>query len=124
MLEGPDRSPVRGSGRAHGGHANRSPQAPARPVGGSMQRNQFRVGRPSRKVIVGSVAALALLGGVTSAEAAIPGSGGVITACYSKADGSVRIIDAAKIKCKTGEIKLTWEQAGPMGPMGPEGPQG
>jgi hypothetical protein len=75
---------------------------------------------------VGSIAAicLALLMG-TAALAAIPGAGGVITGCYSKKDGKLRVIDAqAGKKCAKGEVALSWNQAGPQGLAGPAGPQG
>ncbi len=87
------------------------------------------------------VAALAA-GGV--AGAAIPGEGGVITACYrtvreygrpgvaSAGAGELRVVDDAT-RCRSDELPLTWNQqgpagptgeAGPAGPAGPEGPQG
>jgi hypothetical protein len=65
-----------------------------------------------------------LLLGVGSALATIPASDGTITACYGKALGLVRIIDASNQKCTSLETKLTWSQAGPQGNPGPAGPTG
>lgn len=63
----------------------------------------------ARRLGVGSVIALflALLLG-TVALAAIPGAGGVITGCYDKDTGKLRVIDAqAGKKCAKGELQLT-----------------
>jgi hypothetical protein len=72
------------------------------------------------------VVAIAVVTGVTAvvANAAIPGPGGVITACYKNNDGSLRAIDAAIESCKNNETALTWGQTGPQGPQGAQGPQG
>src|SRR3954467_12167505 len=72
-------------------------------------------------VTVGTIGLVA--GGVAIAQAAIPGSNGVITACYDKS-GALRIIDAAKTSCARGETTVTWNQPGPQGPAGPAGPAG
>jgi len=72
-------------------------------------------------VLVGIVALLAV-GGV--AFATIPGSGGVVSGCYSKKDGTLRVIDASTAQCKIGEATLNWNQTGPQGPMGDTGPAG
>jgi hypothetical protein len=54
------------------------------------------------------------------AWAMIPSSSGVITACYTKKDGSLRVIDAeAGDACKAKETTLTWNQAGPSPPPPP-----
>src|SRR5213596_2084529 len=80
---------------------------------------------------LGLVLAL-LLGG--AAVAAIPGANGVITGCYNKQSGALRVIDtAANQACTNKETPLTWSQTGPQGPQGqtgatgatgPQGPQG
>ena len=72
-------------------------------------------------VTVSTVALVA--GGVAVAQASIPGSNGVITACYDKT-GAVRIIDTAKTSCGKGETALTWNEQGPAGPTGATGPTG
>ena len=81
--------------------------------------------RPAAKAVMVGGFTLALLGGgLTSASAAIPAPNGVISACYAKSDGAVRIIDASKTGCKSYRDLLTWNQVGPMGPQGPQGIQG
>ncbi len=60
-------------------------------------------------------AGITMVGGVAIAQAAIPGPGGVISACYNTS-GSVRIIDTAKTRCSRGETAITWNQRGPAGP--------
>src|SRR4051794_40273896 len=84
-----------------------------------------RSGRAGRFGI-SAVAALclALVFG-TVALAAIPGAGGVITGCFTKTNGALRVIDtAAGQTCTTKEVQLTWSQIGPQGPKGDTGAQG
>src|SRR5690349_17616196 len=78
------------------------------------------------------IAAISLAVGGGATYALIP-DGGVISACYNKASGALRIIDAATTACRGGEVALSWNQqgaAGPQGaigltgPAGPEGPAG
>jgi hypothetical protein len=74
-------------------------------------------GRNMKNLLVGAVAAGALLGTGAIAGASIPGSNGDITACVSRG-GAVRIIDAAVTACKTepssqAEQTLTWPSAQP-----------
>jgi hypothetical protein len=64
------------------------------------------------------------LAGVAVTLATIPGSNGVITACYNKSGGSIHVIDSSVTKCGSNEIVLTWNQTGQQGPIGPQGPQG
>jgi hypothetical protein len=73
---------------------------------------------------VSSCAAALLVGGI--AWAAIPGEGGVISACYGKVGGVVRVIDTAKReKCVAGlEVPLSWNQQGPKGDPGTPGAAG
>jgi uncharacterized protein (DUF2345 family) len=54
------------------------------------------------------------------AWAAIPTSDGVVTACYGKVTGIVRVIDPANgQRCLTGrELPLSWNQTGPQGAQG------
>src|SRR5690348_1823990 len=79
-----------------------------------------RITRPRRpKMTKARIAAVTVgtiglaVGGMAVAQAAVPGSGGVITACYGK-NGSLRIIDTAKTKCARGETALSWNQKGPQ----------
>ena len=82
---------------------------------------------------------LALVAGSSVALGAIPGAGGIISSCYAKVGGYLRVIDADGSACKSGESPLTWNQQGipgpkgdkgdqgiqgPVGPAGPQGPQG
>jgi hypothetical protein len=75
-----------------------------------------------------SAAAAAVFAG--AAYATIPGSDGVIHACYAKSGGALRVIDASVTNCKAGETSLNWDQQGQPGPKGdpgepgPPGPQG
>ena len=76
-----------------------------------------------RRVTAIGLALVALLVGGTAALATIPGTGGVISGCYAKRDGALRVIDAST-SCKSGESALNWNQAGPQGPQGQQGQQG
>lgn len=59
------------------------------------------------------------------AYAAIPSSGGVISGCYIKALGYVRVIDkAAGQQCERFETPIEWNKSGPTGPPGATGPAG
>ena len=66
---------------------------------------------------------LALLFG-TVALAAIPGAGGVITGCYDKKSGALRVIDTAGQSCDKSQQQLAWNQTGPQGPQGLQGLKG
>lgn len=86
--------------------------------------------RRTRLVIVAGVA-LALAIVVGAAYATIPGSGGVISGCYEKRTGILRVIDAeAGKKCLGIESPISWSEkgekgdAGEAGPPGPQGPPG
>lgn len=58
------------------------------------------------------------------ALAQIPGSNGVITACYDN-KGNLRVVNfEANESCKSSETQLAWNQAGAQGPQGPVGPPG
>jgi hypothetical protein len=69
-------------------------------------------------IAVGAVLVLGL--GAAVAAARIPSSSGAITACYSKTDNRLRVIDASKQTCKD-RRKLVWSQRGPAGPAGAAG---
>ena len=79
--------------------------------------------RPSPGTVLGCVALVVALGGVSIA--AIPGSGGTISGCYQKKTGNLRVIDKAKRqKCRRTERAVSWNQKGQAGPPGAQGPQG
>jgi hypothetical protein len=70
------------------------------------------------------LAMLALSAGLVTAS--IPNSlTGVISGCYAKSGGTLRVIDAqAGETCKKGELSVWWNQTGPPGPTGAPGEQG
>ena len=71
--------------------------------------------------IAGALAALAV-GSV--AFGAIPDSVGVISACYEKSSGKLRLTatETGKPKaCTSDEAAINWNQRGPQGPQGPAG---
>jgi len=47
----------------------------------------------------------------------------VISACYSKSTGSIRIVVSVGA-CKNGEVGITWDSSGAPGATGPTGPAG
>src|SRR5256885_2067091 len=49
--------------------------------------------------------------------------GGVIYACISIPNGTMRAV-AAPNSCKNGESPIQWNTTGPVGPAGPAGPPG
>lgn len=69
-----------------------------------------------------AAAAVAALAGI--AMAAIPGPGGLISACYTKSGGTLRVIDSSVTTCKSSETSLAWNQVGQQGPQGIPGAQG
>ncbi len=77
-----------------------------------------------RMLLVGGVAAAAVVGGV--GYAAIPSSGtGVVSGCYEKKTGVLRVIDAQSGKtCGSWELPISWNQQGPKGDSGSPGPAG
>ena len=76
-----------------------------------------------RRTSVVAVATLTLTAGARVVHADIP-QGGVVSACYAKSTGSVRVIDPATTTCKSSEIALSWSESGPQGSGGPTGPAG
>ncbi len=68
----------------------------------------------------------ALLAGAAGiALATIPGTGGVISGCYEKKSGILRVIDAeAGKKCLSFETAISWNQQGQQGLQGSQGPKG
>jgi hypothetical protein len=73
--------------------------------------------------LVFSALVLAGLGGLV--YAGIPDADKVITGCYKKSNGRLRVIDREDgERCRKSERRLRWNQQGPVGPQGPQGPQG
>ena len=67
-----------------------------------------------------------IVGGVSVSIAAIPDSNtGVISACLTTRNGSIRVIDhQAGRRCSAGEVLLTWNQKGQPGAIGAQGATG
>jgi hypothetical protein len=77
----------------------------------------------SRLVVAAVTATAVAVGGI--AYAAIPGSDGTISGCYSTSSGALRVIDTATTtSCNSGENPINWNQRGRTGPTGPVGPPG
>jgi hypothetical protein len=73
--------------------------------------------------LAGVTVAICAAGGV--AYAAIPSSNGVISGCYAKQSGDLRVIDADAGKtCLSSELPISWNQRGPTGPPGAKGDKG
>ncbi len=72
---------------------------------------------------VSTVATLALAGGVALAAGGIPGAGGVISACFDKTNGNLRVVADLSL-CRNSELPLTFNQTGQQGPQGIQGPPG
>jgi hypothetical protein len=73
-------------------------------------------------IAIGLVAGVVL--GGTYAFGAV-GGGGVITGCYDKQNGNLRLIDKQAGKsCRRSERQISWNKQGPQGPAGPAGPAG
>jgi len=71
-------------------------------------------------------AAALVVAGTMITQASIPAPNGVISGCYMKSGGSLRVIDSNG-KCGSNETSLSFNQTGiqgPIGPLGPAGPQG
>ncbi len=70
--------------------------------------------------LVGALVVGAVFVGIVWAQ--IP-QDGVYTGCYLKSGGTLRVIDASQ-KCKSGETRITWNQAGQPGAQGQPGEKG
>lgn len=81
--------------------------------------------RVSTAPVIAALVVIAVLGGVAyAAGGGIPGPGGVITGCYSKNNGQLRIIKANK-RCNLRlERRLKWSQTGARGLTGVRGAPG
>lgn len=83
----------------------------------------MKLGTVWRRTSAAAVATVWIAAAAGIAFADIP-QGGVVTACYSKSNGSIRVIDAATTTCKPNETTLSWGTVGQQGPTGPTGPAG
>lgn len=82
--------------------------------------------RPMRSLLAGSAIGLSLGMIATLAYAAIPGTGGVISACVSTAGFNgqhiLTLLDVSqRSACEQGQGLVTWNQTGPQGPKGDPG---
>lgn len=68
--------------------------------------------RPSPALAVAIVALVVAVSGV--AYATIPSSG-VISGCYSKLTGALRVINAPTQTCSKSQVPIVWNQTGPSG---------
>lgn len=83
----------------------------------------MKLGTVWRRTSAAAVATFSIAATVAIVHADIP-QGGVVSACYSRSNGSIRVIDAATTSCKSSEILLSWGTTGPQGATGPTGPAG
>lgn len=77
----------------------------------------------SAKTIAFLALFLLIVGGAYAAASSIPGPGGVISSCYQKNNGNLRVVKSGK-KCKKSETALSWNQKGVTGATGAQGAQG
>ena len=64
---------------------------------------------------------VAMVVAAASTYGSIPAPNGVITGCYNKSGGSIRVIDSSVTTCNSNETAIVWNQRGPSGPQGPQG---
>jgi hypothetical protein len=95
------------------------------PRGGSHELVAHPEAAIGRRGICLAILAIALLGLAAGwAYSAVPGSDGVIHACYDK-KGNLLVVDpGAGGQCAASQTPLSWSQTGPPGPAGPAGPSG
>ena len=77
-----------------------------------------------KRNVIAAAAAAALFAVAGVAYATIPDGTGIIHGGYAKSGGSLRVIDAGVVDCKSTETSLNWSVQGPAGPQGPQGPAG
>lgn len=78
-----------------------------------------RLRRPSAYEAVAIAIAVIAMGG--AAYATIPSADGVISACYQRSGGALRILDADTNSCTAKENLLTWNSEGVQGDPGVSG---
>jgi type VI protein secretion system component Hcp len=79
------------------------------------------------KLALGTAAALTALVAGSIAWASVPDPRGMITGCYDKQSGALRVTDTQTglpKACGAKELQLLWNQQGPQGVPGPQGAQG
>ncbi len=79
-------------------------------------------GRAARTAVlclltVGAVAGM-------TAYASIPSNDGILTACFERRTGLLRLIDGALTTCTAYESQISWNLRGPIGPQGMSGTPG
>jgi hypothetical protein len=80
--------------------------------------------RRARWIVAAGVIAVVAAG---ISYAAIPGTNGLISGCYDKQSGQLRVTDTQTNLpkgCSAKEAALEWNARGPIGPAGPQGPAG
>jgi hypothetical protein len=87
-------------------------------------KTKSRGQRVRTNLLVGGGAALALLGVMSAADAAIPNANGRITGCYTTSTGALRVISGATGHCSRHEKRLVWNLTGAQGAVGPQGVTG
>lgn len=88
-----------------------------------MEVERGRSRRRSRRAWSLGGAAVAFAAAGSLAWAAIPGGNGLITACYDKTQGDLRVVETGA-ECRKYEHVLSWNERGVPGPTGPTGAQG
>ena len=73
--------------------------------------------------VVTALAVAAVLSVSAAVFATIP-SAGVISGCYTKSGGALRVIDGTVTSCSSKETALNWNVQGIQGGVGAQGPQG
>jgi hypothetical protein len=74
----------------------------------------------TRTVLVGTLVGAVGLGvGVAVAS----GHDDVISGCYNRTNGNLRVVDAGA-ECREHEMPISWNEQGPQGEPGPQGPMG
>lgn len=76
----------------------------------------------ARGLLIGLAGTVAIAG-TAVVYATIP-SNNVISGCYTKSGGALRVVDPSTTNCKTGETSIAWNVQGPIGLTGPQGVQG
>jgi hypothetical protein len=82
-----------------------------------------RQGEVMKRFVV-VIAAVAMSVAVASVALATIPNAGVISACYTKSGGTLRVLDASTSACSSKETSLAWNVQGPAGAQGPPGSTG